>query len=286
MKFAPFDYVRARSLSEVYDLIEAKDSDVRILAGGQSLLATLAMRLSEPSVLVDIGGLKELRFVEERNGTIHIGALTRHCELENNPLIATRLPLIAQAMPHVAHAAIRNRGTLGGSLSLADPAAELPACMVALDAAIVLASRTGERRVRAEGFFQGLYRTDIRPGELLVRVEITPYDRAWRFHFAEFSRRRGDYAMVGLAAAGRGPRGRLQELRLVFLGCGDRPVRARAAEVVGSRSASEPRGERYSALRRALEKDLDPQSDPNASSQTRMHLAAVLADRALAALAD
>jgi carbon-monoxide dehydrogenase medium subunit len=287
MKSAPFDYVRARSLTEVFDLLEQKESDMRILAGGQSLLATLALRLSEPSVLVDIGGLEKLRFIEERGEAIHIGALTRHCELERSPLVAARLPLIAQAIPHVAHPAIRNRGTIGGSLSLADPAAELPACMLALDATIVLASRTGERRVPAEEFFQGLYQTDIKPGELLVRVEITPYDAAWRFHFAEFSRRRGDYAMVGLAAAGRGPgRGRLEQVRLVFLGCGDRPVRARAAEVVGSRLPSEQREARYSALRNALEKELVPQSDPHAGSQTRMHLAAVLADRALGVLAD
>jgi aerobic carbon-monoxide dehydrogenase medium subunit len=286
MKSAPFNYVRARSLPEVFDLIEAEDSDVRILAGGQSLLATLALRLSEPAVLVDIGGLSELHFIEERGGAIHIGALARHCELEKNRLVAEKLPLIAQAMPHVAHAAIRNRGTIGGSLSLADPAAELPACMLALEATIVLASRTGERRVRAEDFFQGLYRTDIKFGELLVRVEIVPYDEAWRFHFAEFSRRRGDFAMVGLAAGCRQTGALIEELRWVFFGCGDRPVRARAAEAVGSRSPDGGQGERYTALRNALEKDLDPQSDPHASATMRMHLAAVLADRSLGVLAS
>ena len=284
MKFAPFDYIRARSLAEVFDLIEQADSDARILAGGQSLLATLALRLSEPSLLIDIGGLEELRFVEERGEAIHIGALTRHCELESSTLVAARLPLISQAMPHVAHPAIRNRGTIGGSLSLADPAAELPACMLALDATLILASRSGERRVPADEFFKGFYQTDIRPGELLVRVEITPKDAAWRFHFSEFSRRRGDYAMAGLAAAGRRAADRIEQLRLVFLGCGDRPVRARAAEIVGVRSQLQQGGERYSALRKALEQDLDPQSDPHASSATRLHLAAVLADRALAFL--
>ncbi len=281
MKSAPFDYVRARSLGEVFDLLDGKASDARILAGGQSLLATLALRLSEPSLLIDISGLAEIHFIEERGTAIHIGALARHRELEKSPLLAEKLPLIAQAMPHVAHPAIRNRGTIGGSLSLADPAAELPACMLALDATIVLASRAGERRVRAADFFQGMYQTDIKPGELLVRVEITPPDRAWRFHFAEFSRRRGDYAMVGLAAGCRKAGERAEELRLVFLGCGDRPTRARAAEAAGLRS---PAGERLAALRGALEKDLAPQADPNASAATRMHLAAVLADRALGAL--
>jgi len=286
MKCAPFDYVRARSLTEVFDLLDGTASDARILAGGQSLLATLALRLSEPSLLIDISGLEGLHFIEQRGEAIHIGALIRHCELERSSLVAAKLPLIAQAIPHVAHPAIRNRGTIGGSLSLADPAAELPACMLALDATMVLASRAGERRVRAEDFFLGLYRTDIRPGELLVRVEIAPGDPAWRYHFAEFSRRRGDYAMVGLAAAGRGPRGRLDQVRMVYLGCGDRPVRARAAEIVGSRLASGQREDRYPVLRNALEQDLDPQSDPNASAQTRLHLAAVLADRAIGALVD
>ena len=281
MKPAPFDYARARSLAEVFDLLEGDAQDARILAGGQSLLPTLALRLSEPSLLIDIGALRELRFIEERDGALHIGALTRHCDLEHHALIAKRFPLIAQAMPHVAHPAIRNRGTLGGSLSLADPAAELPACMLALAATIVLASRDGERRVGAEDFFQGLYQTDIRPGEVLVRVEIPFCDPASRFHFSEFSRRSGDYAMAGLAA------GRIRtatvavELRLVFFGCGDKPVRARAAERAGPVPGA---GDRYAALRAALEQDLDPQSDSNASAATRLHLAAVLADRALAVL--
>lgn len=281
MKFSPFDYVRARSLAEVFDLLDANASDARILAGGQSLLATLALRLSEPALLIDIGGLAGLRFIEERGAAIHIGALARHCELEKSPLLAARLPLISQAMPNVAHAAIRNRGTLGGSLSLADPAAELPACMLALDATIVLASRAGERRVRAADFFRGMYQTDMKPGELLVRVEIAPPDPAWRFHFAEYSRRHGDYAMVGVAAGCRKAGTRAEEFRLVFFGCGDRPARAPAAESAALRA---PAAQRHAVLRKALETDLTPQSDPNASAATRLHLAAVLADRALGAL--
>lgn len=281
MKPAPFDYARARSLAEVFDLLEGDAQDARILAGGQSLLPTLALRLSEPSLLIDIGALRELRFIEERDGALHIGALTRHCDLEHHALVAEKLPLIAQAMPHVAHPAIRNRGTLGGSLSLADPAAELPACMLALAATIVLASRDGERRVGAEDFFQGLYQTDLRPGEVLVRVEIPLCDPDSRFHFSEFSRRSGDYAMAGLAAGIIRSATAVAEMRLVFFGCGDKPVRARAAERAGPGIGA---GDRYAALRAALEQDLDPQSDSNASAATRLHLAAVLADRALAVL--
>ena len=283
MKPAPFAYVRARSLVEVFDLIEEHGQEARILAGGQSLLATLALRLSEPALLIDIGGLKELRFIEARGDGIQIGALTRHCELETNPLVASRLPLVALAMPHVAHAAIRNRGTIGGSLSLADPAAELPACMLALEATLVLASRAGERRVRAADFFQGLYQTDLRAGEVLVRIEVPLRNSGWQFHFGEFSRRSGDYAIVGLAAAGRWTGARFDELRLVFFGCGGKPARAPVAEAVIARPPAPPR---YAALRAALDRDLDPQSDLHASPEMRKHLAAVLADRAIGQLAN
>ena len=283
MKPAPFAYVRARSLVEVFDLIEEHGQEARILAGGQSLLATLALRLSEPALLIDIGGLKELRFIEERGDGLQIGALTRHCELETNPLVASRLPLVALAMPHVAHAAIRNRGTIGGSLSLADPAAELPACMLALEATLVLASRAGERRVRAADFFQGLYQTDLRAGEVLVRIEVPLRNSGWQFHFGEFSRRSGDYAIVGLAAAGRWTGARFDELRLVFFGCGGKPARAPVAEAAVARPPAAPR---YAALRAALDRDLDPQSDLHASPEMRRHLAAVLADRAIGQLAN
>lgn len=281
MKPAPFAYVRARSVNEVFDLLEDRGQEARILAGGQSLLATLALRLSEPALLVDIGALRELRFIGERGGSIHIGALTRHCELETNALVSSKLPLVSQAMPNVAHAAIRNRGTIGGSLALADPAAELPACMVALEAALVLASRAGERRVRAADFFKGYYETDLRAGELLVRVEIPVSQSGWRFHFDEFSRRHGDYAIAGLAAVAHGTGGKLDEVRLVFFGCGAKPVRAPAAEAVAAGAPAEPR---YAALRAALDHDLDPQTDLHAGPEMRKHLAAVLADRAIGAL--
>jgi len=284
MKFPSFDYVRAASPSDAFDLLEEEGGEARILAGGQSLLATLALRLSEPRLLIDIGGLTELSFIEKRGGTIRIGALARHCDLEQSPLLADRLPLISQAMPHVAHAAIRNRGTIGGSLSHADPAAELPACMLALGATMVLASRAGERRVPAEAFFKGLYETDLRPGELLVRVEIASSESAWRWHFGEISRRRGDFAIVGLAAGRKGPNTAIEAVRLVYFGCADRPVRAHAAEQVLAQQFSADAHARRMALREALGKDLAPQSDLQASSDTRMHLATVLAERALLAL--
>jgi carbon-monoxide dehydrogenase medium subunit len=277
MKAAPFAYAAARSLGDVFDLLDEHGDDARLLAGGQSLMPALALRLAQPSVLIDINGLKTLRFIEEREGAVHIGALARHCDLEASRLIAQKLPLIAQAIPHVAHRAIRNRGTIGGSAALADPAAELPACLIALGATIVVASRSGERRVPAADFFRGLYQTDLRTGEMLVRFEILPRPDC-RDHFAEFSRRRGDYAIVGLAARVQAD---WREVSLVFLNCAGRPMRSPRAEEITLHRRGSPG---YAKLREALEAELDPPSDLQAAAATRTHLAAVLADRALALL--
>lgn len=280
MKPAPFAYVRAGSLDEVFDLLDEHGPEARILAGGQSLLPSLALRLSSPSVLIDISRIKELRFIDETAGVVRIGTLARHADVESSDIVTRRLPLLAQAMPNIAHVAIRNRGTLGGSLSLADPAAELPACMVALDATLVIAGRTGERRVAADDFFKGMYETAIGPGEILVRVEITPTPAGAKTHFAEFSRRHGDYAIVGLAAIAGRPGPKPGELRLVYFGCGDRPARAQRAE--SALDAASP-AERRAILDASLKDDLAPQTDMHAGPQTRLHMAAVLAERALAA---
>jgi carbon-monoxide dehydrogenase medium subunit len=283
MKPASFGYARAHSVEEVLDCLVAHGDEARLLAGGQSLLPTLALRLSEPAMLLDITGIAALRFVERRGNVIAVGALTRYCDLEASPLIAQHVPLIAQAIPHIAHAAIRNRGTLGGSLALADPAAELPACMVALDAIIVVAGAGGERRIAADAFFLGIYATALAAAEMIVRVEIPVAPQGAAARLAEFSRRHGDYALVGLAAqAGlRDGGGVLDGLRLVFFGCGERPVRAYGVEALVLGGGGLPSHER---LREAMQADLDPQSDLHAGADTRRHLAAVLAGRTLAAL--
>jgi carbon-monoxide dehydrogenase medium subunit len=272
MKSAPFNYRRVRSLDEAFGLLATYGDRARILAGGQSLLPALALRLSEPELLIDIGGLDALRFIDERDSTVRIGALARHVDVETSALVAARVPLLAQAMPHVAHPAIRNRGTVGGSLALADPAAELPACMVALDARIVIAAPAGERQIAAADFFRGLYSTALEPGEVLVRVEIPFARQGSRAHFAELARRHGDYAIVGLAA--------LDAPRFVFLGCGDRPARAPAAEAAVRSGVTD-----YAGLRTALDGDLVPQGDLHATPDMRLHLATVLVQRAAAALA-
>ena len=200
MKPAPFAYVRPESLEDAIGVLDEHGEGARVLAGGQSLMATLNMRLSAPEILVDIGRVPGLAGIEETDDGLRIGAMTRHAEVEASDLIASRAPLIASAMPHIAHPAVRNRGTFGGSLALADPAAELPACAVALGARMTIAGKSGTRTVDADAFFQGLYETALEPGEVLTAVDVPRIGAGWKSGFGELARRHGDYAMIGLAA--------------------------------------------------------------------------------------
>jgi carbon-monoxide dehydrogenase medium subunit len=282
MKPAPFAYCRPATLDEALDALARLGPDARVLAGGQSLVPALNMRLAQPSALVDINrvpGLDGIRLAPE--GLV-IGALARQEAVLRSPLVARHAPLIAQAMPHVAHLALRTRGTLGGSLALGDPAAELPACAVALDAVIRVARRGGEREVPAARFFRGIYATALEPGEILTAAVVPLRDASWRFHFGELARRHGDYALVGLATAARLDGGAIAEAGLVFAGVGLTPVRATRGEaaLVGRR----PDAAALAAAGRALDADLDPPSDVHASAALRRHLARVLLARALAAL--
>lgn len=283
MKAPPFAYIRARSLAEVCDLLETHGENAKLLAGGQSLLAALNMRLSAPELLIDITRLAELAGIAVRDGTATIGALATHAEIGRSPEIRKHLPLLAQAAPHIAHAAIRNVGTFGGSLALADPAAEWPACCVALDAQFVICGKAGTRRVAAREFFKGLYATALRPNEVLTRIEIPVQGPDARSAFVELAQRRGDYAIVGLAAVAKSARGTLSGLRLVFLGVGTAPVLARKAMAAmeGKRAASDA----FTAATNALAQDLDPAADFYSSAASKMHLARVLTSRALTALA-
>jgi aerobic carbon-monoxide dehydrogenase medium subunit len=202
MKPAPIGYVRATDLAHALDLLAAGDGDEKVLAGGQSLVASLNLRLIESPNLIDINFIDELAGITESGDMVRVGALTRHCELMASEVIARHVPILAEAAPLIAHAAIRTRGTIGGSLANADPAAELPACVVALDATIVLASKTGERRVKAADFFLGLFDTARRDDEILVAVEIAKIKPGERQSIRELVRRSGDYALAGLAIAG------------------------------------------------------------------------------------
>jgi len=283
LKAPPFAYVRARSLAGVFDLLEQHGERAKLLAGGQSLIAALNMRLSAPELLIDITRLAELGGIQLRDGLVRIGALTTHAEIERSAEIRKHLPLLAQAAPHIAHAAIRNAGTFGGSIALADPAAEWPACCVALDAQFVLACRAGTRRIAARAFFKGLYATALNPQEVLTQIEIPVPGPEYRSAFVELALRRGDYAIAGLAAVARNTRGALSDLRLAFLGVGAAPALARGAMAAMEGKQASP--DAIAAATQALAQDLDPGPDLYSSAATKMQLARVLTGRALAALA-
>jgi carbon-monoxide dehydrogenase medium subunit len=283
MKAPAFSYAKPATLAEVFGLLERHGERARVLAGGQSLLASLNLRLSAPELLVDITGVPGLSGITVSGSTVRIGALTTHRQIERSAEIERHLPLLAQAVRHVAHVAIRNVGTFGGSIALADPAAEYPACAVALDATLVLAGRGGERRVKAREFFRGLYETALAPGELVIAGEFPVCGAGYRSVFLELARRRGDYAMVGLAAHAHLDGGRIGDARLAFLGAGSKPVLAvRAASALEGRP---PDARAVAAAQAALEADLDPSADLYCTRETKLHLARVLLGRALAALA-
>ena len=283
MKPAPFGYVRAASLDQVFDLLARYGEDARLLAGGQSLIPSLNLRLSAPAVLIDINGLEELAGIAVEDGAVRIGALTRQRALEDSREIGELAPLLAMAMPYIAHPAVRNRGTVGGSIAYADPAAELPACAVALGARIELRGREGTRTVEAAAFFRGLYETDLRPGEVVSAVTVPRSGPGHRSAIAELARRHGDYAMVGLAGHARVESAALSDVRLVFFGVGGQPVRATAASAVLEGREIDPAA--VAAAQDALAEDLDPSADLQAGAATKLHLARVLTARVLAQLA-
>jgi carbon-monoxide dehydrogenase medium subunit len=282
MKWPAFAYLRADSLDDVWRAQAEHGAAAQVIAGGQTLLATLAFRLSEPGVLVDITRIAALRGISVQGSTLRIGALTRHAELGRDPLVAAHAPLLAEAVPLIAHPAIRNRGTIGGSLAYADPAAELPACIVALDATLVLASARGERRVAARDFFTGLLQTALEPGEIIAAVEVPAAGPTTRSAIEEVARRSGDYAMAGLALCLRIEGGRIGAPRLVYFGVGSGPVPAsRAAAALDGKPLG---AEAIAAAQAALAADLDPPDDLHGPPGMKRHLARVLTARALSRL--
>ncbi|OGA73283.1 MAG: hypothetical protein A3G81_03570 [Betaproteobacteria bacterium RIFCSPLOWO2_12_FULL_65_14] len=229
MKAPAFRYARPESLDEAIALLVQHGTDARVLAGGQSLMPMLNLRLLQPSVLIDINRIPGLGEITPHAQGIEIGAMARHAAVLYSREVAQAAPLLALALPHVAHLAVRNRGTHGGSCALADPSAEIPACALALDATFVLRAAGGERRVPAREFFRGLYETALGPDELLVRVDYPRAQAGWRYGFDEVARRHGDFAIAGLAAAARLEGSVLREARLAFFGIADRPILLRAA---------------------------------------------------------
>ena len=279
VKAPKFRYVRAESLDQALEFLDRYAEDARILAGGQSLMPTLNMRLSQPDILIDINRLEALKYISAEDGHVRIGALARHAEVLSSPIVARDLPLIAEAMPHVAHVAVRNRGTFGGSIALADPAAELPACVVALGATIVVQSVDGRREIPANDYFKGLYETQRRANELLVEVRIPVEKPETVSVFMELSRRHGDFAIAGLACHARIEGDVVAEAQLVYFASEDKPtlgVRAMAA-IVGKSWSDEVR----EAAVKELAGDLNPMANLQGSPAMKLHLQRVLTGRAL-----
>ena len=256
MKAPEFAYVKPSALEDAFRALQ--NPHAKVLAGGQSLIPSLNMRLSAPELLVDITGLPGLSEIGVSHGTVRIGALVTHARLEQSSEIKKHVPLLAQAVPHIAHAAIRNRGTIGGSLALADPAAEYPACAVALGATMIVSGAGGERKVAAEKFFKGLFETDLKPGEILTAVEFQKAEKTDRSVFLELTRRQGDYAIIGLAACNG---------KFVYFGTGSVPF-------VLQGFSDKDKAKRF------LKENLKPSADLYNSAATKLHLAGVLMERA------
>ncbi|HET9212223.1 MAG TPA: xanthine dehydrogenase family protein subunit M [Thermoanaerobaculia bacterium] len=282
MKPAPFEYEAPSSLDAALDLMARHGADAKILAGGQSLIPVMNFRLAEPALLIDINRVAELDFLRrDADGTLRIGALTRQRRLERDLLVAEAAPLLHEAVPFIAHPQIRNRGTFGGSLAHADPAAELPALAVALDARLRLRRKDGDRWVDAAGFFAGLFTTALEPEEILVEAAIPPAPPRTGWAFLEIARRHGDYAQAGIAArVTLDESGRCREARLVYLSAGDAPVQAReAARLLAGQELSEAAIE--AAAEKASRDEIHPPGDVHSTPEFKRHLARVLTRRAL-----
>ncbi len=279
MKSPPFAYVRATSLGDVFRLMTEHGPEAKLLAGGQSLLAALAFRLSEPPTLIDISRVAELKGIERVGASIRVGALTTHADLGASGLVRSHVPLIAEAVPLIAHPAIRNRGTIGGSLAFADPAAELPACVVALGATIIASSAAGDRSIPAAQFFEGLYATALREGELIKAIDIPVARASQQVAILEIARRSGDYAMAGIALSVIVQDAVLTEPRIVFFGVGDTPMLAQRTMAALS-GKSIDRG-LIDVAKTAVAADLSPAADQHGGPDMKRHLAGVLLERTL-----
>ena len=281
MKPAAFDYIAADSIAMAVEALAQAGDDGKIIAGGQSLVPMLNFRMLRPSILVDINRIAGLDVIDETSDAIRIGALTRHYQLETSPLIAWNLPVLSCAMTHVAHLAIRNRGTIGGSLAHADPAAELPMMALLLDAELRVASGGGERTVAARDFLLGALTVDLASGEIITEVALPKLPPRTGWGFEEVARRHGDFALAAVAATLTVSGGAIEQARIALTGVGDTPLRAAEAEGLLVGHALEP--DLVSRVIDAVRATIEPETDLHASSDYRRHLAGVLTGRALAA---
>jgi CO/xanthine dehydrogenase FAD-binding subunit len=281
MKPAAFDYIAVTTIDMAIAALAAAGGEAKILAGGQSLVPMLNFRLLRPSVLVDINGIADLANIEETGSDIRVGALTRHYQLETSAIIARHFPVLSCAMTHVAHLAIRNRGTVGGSLSHADPAAELPMLALLLEAKLRIASASGTRTLAAREFFLDALTVDLGSAEILTEIALPKLPPRTGWGFEEVARRHGDFALAAVAATLTASDGAIAEARIALTGVGPTPVRAADAEALLVGHALED-GLAVRAID-AVRASIAPESDLHASSDYRRHLAGVLAGRALAA---
>lgn len=280
MKPSRFDYLRPETMAEAVELLDRHSGDVAILAGGQSLMPMLNLRVAQPAVLIDINAVPGLDRISRSGDRLSIGGRARHNDVFRSAEVAQTAPLLTMALEHVAHEAIRNRGTLGGSLALADPAAELPACMVCLDAEIVATSVNGERRILAGEFFQGLYTTALEPNEILTRVDVKVAGEEWRFGFDEVARRRGDFALAGIALAVREEGGVVAACRISLLGVEMSPRRMESAEA-SLLNAPLGTSANIAAAQSALRETLEPIEGGEIPPEYRTHVACELLARTI-----
>jgi len=279
MKSAAFDYVKPKALQEALSLLEQGGDDVQLIAGGQTLLATLNMRLSEPTMLIDITDIAELKGISVVGDSLRIGALVTHTEIEDSELVAKHAPLLKAAAPHIAHRAIRNLGTWGGSLAYGDPAAEWPACSLTLRATMIIHGPAGERRISAKDFFIDLYTTSLEPDEILVATEIPLADKNEVFYFHELARRHGDYAVAGLAAVAQKQGDVLTKCAFTFFSVGATPVMAiKAQDLVNGQKLSD---ELITKAVTEVRNEIEAMADITNSAEAKQHLIGVLLERGL-----
>ncbi len=282
MKPAPFDYYAPTSVDQALDHLTQLGYGAKILAGGQSLIPTMNFRLAQPSALIDLNNIPELAYIRPSDdGGVLIGAMTRQITVERDPLIAQRAPLVRACLPFIAHPQIRTRGTFGGSIAHADPAAELPTVTVALNARYRVRNKKDQRWIPAEEFFVGLFTTQLRPDEIVVEIALPPMPPRSGWSFQEVARQSGAYGLVGVAAVvALDDKKRCQTARMVFLSCGEKPMIAHNAAKMLTGQAPTPEAIR-AAAEAAAKEDVDPSSDIHASAAYRRHLVKVLAVRAL-----
>ena len=279
MKSAAFDYVKPKALQEALSLLEQGGDDAQLIAGGQTLLATLNMRLSEPTVLIDITDIAELKGISVVGDSLRIGALVTHTEIEDSELVAKHAPLLKAAAPHIAHRAIRNLGTWGGSLAYGDPAAEWPACSLTLRATMVIHGPAGERRISANDFFIDLYTTSLEPDEILVATEIPLASKQEVFYFHELARRHGDYAVAGLAAVAQKQGDVLTHCAFTFFSVGATPVMAtKAQDLINGQKLND---ELIAKAVAEARNEIEAIADITNSAEAKQHLIGVLLERGL-----